>query len=228
MTFWTKLTVLSSHAGGKLPRGVAVAEVSGLALVAEGVREGRILTGTADEAGVSRQVGGVITDIAPSRAENSSLACRWAKSPSSAALRLLGTSRATMVVWTRSHLIASASVAVGSARYSEIHRSSSSAISAIEALLGLVGGDWTMVAGWASLAVKFVLTSRLISVGSSRAGYRISGGSRTIVTYRTFIIGERSNRCGAASVACRTGFAFLFCHQETLRGPSASRTWYRS
>jgi hypothetical protein len=212
MTFWTKLTVLCSHAGGKLPRGVAVAEVSRLAWVAEGICEGRILTGTADEAGVSRQVGRVITDIAPSRAENSRLACRWAKSPSSAALRRLGTSRATMVVRTRSHLIASANVAVGSTRYSEIHRSSSSTISAIEALLWLVGGDWAIVAGWASLAVKFVLASRLISVASSRAGYPISGGGRTVVTYRTFMLGERSNRCGAASIACRTGFTFLFCH----------------
>jgi hypothetical protein len=196
--------------------------------VAEGVCECRILTGTADEAGVGRQVGRVITNIAPSRAENSSLARRWAKSPSSAAPRLLGTSRATMVVWTRSHLIASASVAVGSTRDSEIHRSSSSTISAIEAVLWLVGGDWAIVAGWASLAVKFVLASCLISVGSSRARYRISGAGRTIVTYRTFIISERSNRCVATSIACRTGVTFLFCHQETLRGPSASRTWHRS
>jgi hypothetical protein len=228
MTLWTKFTVLCCHAGGELPRGVAVAEVPRLAWVAEGVFEGRILTSTADEAGVGRQVGHVITNVATSRTENTGLARRWAKSPSSTPLRLLSTSRATMIVWTRSHLMASASVAVSSTWYREIHRSSSSTISAIDTLLWLVGGDWAIVAGRASLAVKFVFTSRLISVGSSRAWYRISSGSRAIVTDGTFILGESSNRCGAASIAWRTGFAFLFRHQETIRGPSASRTWYRS
>ena len=216
MTFWTKFTVLYCHTGGELPRGVAVTEVPRLAWVAEGIVEGGILTRATDEAGVSRQVGRVITDIAASRTEDAGLACRWTKSPSSAALIRLGTSRTAMIVRACSHLVSGTSVAVVSSWYRELCCSSSSTISAIAARFRLVGGNGAVVANWASSTVKFIFSSRLVSVGARRAGYRISSSVRTIVTHWAFIIIESCNCCGAASIACWAGFAFLFCHQEAL------------